>query len=96
MTTTTSNANRYLAALERLAGAVGEAQALADVLDHFAGLLRGSWPDPDGPPLELFPSASQIRRVLERRVEALGQAGDEWRRLPDEAREHLAPPDELG
>src|SRR5262249_24061527 len=44
MTATTPNADHYLAALERLSGAVAEAHALAGVLDHFAGLLRGAWP----------------------------------------------------
>jgi hypothetical protein len=71
-------------------------RTLADILDYFAAILRGAGPDLDGPPLESFPSSQQLRRVLERRTEALERAEVEWRRLPWDEQERLAPPDELG
>ena len=91
----TVEANRYAAALERLAEINAEALALAEVLDHFAAVLRGARPDPDGPPLEALPSAWRVRRLLDRRFEAAGQVEDEWARLPPEAREALPSPDDL-
>jgi hypothetical protein len=72
-----------------------EARELADVLDYFAGILRGRRPDPDGPALEALPSAWRVRRLLERRAEAAEQVEAEWRRLPTEAQEQAASPDEL-
>ena len=35
-------------------------------LKSIAGLLRGRPPDPEGPPLELYPSVGQVRRALAR------------------------------
>jgi hypothetical protein len=93
--TTADAAHHYADALDRLAEANAEAQALADVLDYFAAILRGARPDPDGPPLEALPSAGRVRRLLERRFEAAGQVEDEWGRLPPEARAALPSPDDL-
>jgi hypothetical protein len=50
---------------------------------------------PDGPPLEALPSAWRVRRLLERRAEAAEQVEAERRRLPAEAQEQAASPDEL-
>jgi hypothetical protein len=86
---------RYHAALNRLAGAIGEARALAEVLDNFARLLRGDLPGPEALPLELFPSAASVRRALERRDRALDAAAQEWERLAAEDREVLRQPGEL-
>jgi hypothetical protein len=91
----TADANHYAAALERVAELNAEALALAEVLDSFAGLLRGARPDPDGPTLEAFPSAYRLRHLLDRRFEAAGQVEDEWGRLPPVAREALPSPDDL-
>jgi hypothetical protein len=64
-----------------------QAQALAEALDGFAGVLRGGRPDPDGPPLEALPSSWRVKRVLERRAETEDEVEEEWSRLPGEARE---------
>jgi hypothetical protein len=91
----TADANHYAAALERVAEANAEALALAEVLDSFAGLLRGARPDPDGPPLEALPSGYRVRRLLDRRFEAAGRVEDAWDRLPPEARAAVPSPDDL-
>jgi hypothetical protein len=85
----------YQAALEDLSAAVAGARVLAEVLDYFAGQLRGDQPDPEGAPLEVCPTAGQIRRALERRDHALDAAEREWERLPADDREVLQPPAEL-
>jgi hypothetical protein len=95
MTPTVDVTHDYVAALERLAEVNGEASALADVLDHFAGVLRGARPDPDGPTLEALPSAWRVHRLLERLAQAVELVDAEWRRLPGEAQEQAASPDEL-
>ena len=63
MTTTTAVPPAYAAALERLARINAEALELAEVLDDFAGVLRGARLDPDGPPLEALPSGSSLLTV---------------------------------
>jgi hypothetical protein len=93
--TTADAAHHYADALERLAELNAEARALAEVLDYFAGLLRGARPDPDGPPLEALPSAYRVRRLLDRRFEAAGQVEDEWDRLPADVRETAPAPEDL-
>jgi hypothetical protein len=85
----------YLAALDRLAGTIAEARALAEILDCFAQQLRGGLPDPEGPPLDLFPTPARVRRVLECRDRALDAAEREWERLPADAREAMQPPGKL-
>jgi hypothetical protein len=68
MTTTTDLPQAYAAALERLARINAEALDLAEVLDHFAGVLRGARLGPDGPPLEALPSSARVRRLVERQA----------------------------
>ena len=50
----------HAAALERLAQINTEALGLAEVLDYFAGVLRGARLGPDGPPLEALPSSDDL------------------------------------
>jgi hypothetical protein len=88
-------AHAYAAPLERLAEINAEALALADVFDHFAGVLRGSRADPDGPPLEALPSSWRVKRVLERRAETEDEVEEEWSRLPGEVRAATPSPDDL-
>jgi hypothetical protein len=95
MTTTTDLPQAYAAALERLARINADALALAEVLDYFAGVLRGARLGPDGPPLEALPSFYRLRRLLERRAEAAEDIEAEWGWLPAEAREALPAPDDL-
>jgi hypothetical protein len=85
----------YRAALEELADALREAHGLADILDYFAGQLRGARPDPEGPPLDVCPSPGRVRRALERRDRALDEAGRLYGLLPAEIREGLTPPEDL-
>jgi hypothetical protein len=85
----------YQAALDELGLAVRRVLALAEMLDHFAGLLRGRPTDPEGPPLEAYPSFSEIRHALDRRQKALEAAEREWERLPLELRECSPRPGEL-
>jgi len=96
MRTATATRNDYAAALERLTSANRDAHDLAGLIDYFARILRGGWPDPDGPPLEAFPTAGQVRRTFERRTEALAHSASAWERLSFEYRELLTPPVELG
>jgi hypothetical protein len=86
--TPTVEVTRHYAALERLAGLNSE--ALAEVLDDFARVLRGASPGPDGLPLEALPPAWRVGRLLERRAEAAELVQVEWRRLPAEAQEGAA------
>jgi hypothetical protein len=95
VTPTIEAAPRYIAALKRLEEVNQEAQALAEVLDYFAGVLRGGRPDPDGPPLEALPSSWRVKRVLERRAETEDEVEEEWGRLPGEARAAAPSPDDL-
>ena len=85
----------YQAALDELGVAVRQGLALAEALDYFAGLFRGKEPDPEGPPLEAFPTPGEIRRALERRQRALEAAEQEWERLRLELRECWPRPGEL-
>ena len=81
--------------MERLAEAVRDAEAVAEVLDYFADILRGRRPDPDGPALEQFPSAGQVRRAFDRRTDCLAAAEEAWHRLSHDEKEHLTPEDSL-
>jgi hypothetical protein len=85
----------YRRSLEQLASACRDCRALADLLDHFAADLRGTWVGPDGPPLESYPTAAQVRRALERRDRALSAAGDVYQALAYEIREGLPAPEDL-
>jgi hypothetical protein len=85
----------YRAALAELEVACLECQALAEVLTYFAGQLRGGWADPDGPPLETYPTVSRVRRALEGRDRALDAASDAYLALAWEAREGLPAPEDL-
>jgi hypothetical protein len=85
----------YQAALDELSDAVGNACALAELLDYFAGQLRGEHPDLAGPPLEASPTPSQIRRALERRDQALSEVEKHWQRLPGELRDLVPLPEEV-
>ncbi len=60
----------YRIALEDLARAQREAQDLAELLDGFAGLLRGVQPDFPGLPLDMYPGLSRLQRALEQRDRA--------------------------
>lgn len=86
---------RYRAAMGELGAALGHAQALAGVLEYFAGQLRGGRADLDGPPLTACPSASAVLSALRRIDEARSHAEREWDRLPDGAREALPSPEAL-
>jgi hypothetical protein len=94
-TGTACGSQRYAEALGRLAEAHREAEQLATILDYFASILRGAWPDPDGPAIETFPSLDLCRRVLESQAEALERAEEEWQRLPPDERERVPQPAEL-
>jgi hypothetical protein len=94
-TGTVRSSHPYVAALVRLAEAHHEAEQLATMLEYFASVLRGAWPDPDGPPLEMFPSLYHFRRVLEGQAEAHERAEAEWDRLSSDEREGLVRPGEL-
>jgi hypothetical protein len=85
----------YQAALEELSAALAGARALADLLDYFAGQLRGEPPDPEGPPLEACPTPGQVRRALERRDRAASEVEKQWQRLPGERRDLMPLPDEV-
>ena len=66
MTKTKDGAAHYRAALEELADAVREARGAADVMDFFAGQLRGDPADLDGPELTALPTRSGVLRMLRR------------------------------
>ena len=85
---------RYERALRDLAENLGQAEELVDRLAYFAGLLRGFPPDPEGPPLEMYPSLGQVRRVLEGRTATVEAAWDEWRALPADAQDGQPSPQE--
>ena len=85
---------RYERALRDLAENLGQAEELADRLAHFAGLLRGFPPDPEGLPLEMYPSLGQIRRALQGRTATVDAAWDEWRALPADAQDCQPSPQE--
>jgi hypothetical protein len=85
---------RYERALRELSESFAQAEALASLLDYFVGLLNGRPPDPEGPPLELYPSAGQVRRALQRRAKAVEAVLEEWAALPGEAQEGLPAPQE--
>ena len=90
-----TRAARYERALTDLSESCAQAEVLACLLDYFAGQLRGRPPDPEGPPLELCPSAGQVRRALQRRASALDAARDTWEELPAEAQEGLPSPEDV-
>lgn len=73
----------------------GGLQALAGLLDYFAGQLRGERPDLDGPPLTAFLAPSLVRQALARLDSARLRAEGEWGRLGGEDRKGACPPDEL-
>jgi hypothetical protein len=75
--------------------AVRDAGQLAELLDQFAGVLRGKRHGLEGPPVELYPTPYRVRRALERVDAALDDALDAWDRLPSELREGLPRPREL-
>src|SRR4051794_13834259 len=85
----------YERALRELSASLAQAEALASLLDYFAGQLRGRRPDPEGPPLELYPAAWQVHRVLQQRDAALDAALDEWDELPTEAQEGRPSPEDV-
>jgi hypothetical protein len=85
----------YRAAMAELEAACLDCRGLAEVLDSFAGQLRGGWADPDGPPLEAYPTASGVRRALERRDRAFDAASDAYLALAWEVRERLPAPEDL-
>jgi hypothetical protein len=74
---------------------VREAGQLAELLDLFAGVLRGKRHGLERPPLELYPTPYRVRRALERVEAALDDALDAWDRLPADLREGLPRPREL-
>ena len=84
---------RYERALRELSESFAQAEALASLLDYFVGLLRGSSPDPEGPPLELYPSVGQVRRSLLLRAKAVEAVLEEWEALPGEAQDGLPAPE---
>jgi hypothetical protein len=65
------------------------------LLDYFAGLLRGTPPDLDGPPLELYPRPAQLRHALEHRGDALDAVQSLYDSLPGSLRETLPAPQDL-
>jgi hypothetical protein len=85
----------YLEAIEELSASAASACALAELLDYFAGQLRGEPPDPEGPPLEACPTPGQIRRALERRDRAASEIEKQWECLPAELRDLMPLPDEV-
>jgi hypothetical protein len=85
---------RYERALRDLAENLGQSEELADLLDYFAGLLRGYPADPEGPPLEMYPSLWQVRRTLQRRSCTVNAAWDEWRALPADVQDGQPSPQE--
>src|SRR5436309_138256 len=90
-----TRAARYERAIRELSEGFAQAGALADLLDYFAGQLRGRPPDLQGPPLELYPSAGQVRRALQRRDVALDAARDEWEARPAETQEGQPSPEDV-
>ena len=56
----------YRAAMTELADAMREARGAADVMDFFAGQLRGDPADLDGPELTALPTRSAVLRMLRR------------------------------
>src|SRR5215469_13257947 len=85
---------RYKRALRDLAESLDQAEELANSLAYFAGLLRGFPPDPEGPPLEMYPSLGQVRRALQGRTATVEAAWDEWWALPADAQERQPSPQE--
>ena len=85
---------RYERALRDLAENLGQAEELADLLDYFAGLLRGYPADPEGPSLEMYPSLWQVRRALQCRTATVDVAWDEWRALPVDVQDGRPSPQE--
>jgi hypothetical protein len=83
------------AALDELNASAARARALAELLDYFAGQLRGEPPDPEGPPLEACPTPGQVRRALERRDRAASGVERQWQCLPGELREIVPPVGEV-
>jgi hypothetical protein len=85
----------YARALDALAGAVREAHALAELLEHAAALLRGRPSSPETPPLDECPGAARVLAVLARRDRALAEAERVWEGLASSVQEGLQPPGEL-
>jgi hypothetical protein len=81
--------------MTELADALREARGAADVMDFFAGQLRGDPPDLDGPELTALPTRSAVLRMLRRIDDARGRLEREWERLSDGEREGLPSPDAL-
>jgi hypothetical protein len=75
MKTAESGPRPYRAVMTELADATREARAAADVMDFFAGQLRGDPADLDGPELTALPSRSAVLRMLRRIDDALSPAG---------------------
>jgi hypothetical protein len=85
----------YERALQDLVENLAQAEAMADQLVYFAGLLRGRPPEAVGPPPELYPSLWEVRRALERRSGALDAVRVAWEALPAEAQEGRLTPEDL-
>ena len=95
MTKTDGGPRPYRAAMTELADTMREARGAADMMDFFAGQLRGEAPDLDGPELTALPSRSGVLRMLRRIDDARGRVEREWERLSGEQREALPSPDSL-
>ncbi len=87
----------YRMALEDLARAQREAQDLAELLEGFAGLLRGVQPEFPGLPLDMYPGLSRLQRALEKRDHAREEADRVYGLLPADVQElFLSPEEQLG
>ncbi len=84
----------YQIALEELARAQREIQDLAELLDGFAGLLRGVRPEFPGLPLDLYPGLSRLQRALENQDRAREEANRAYGLLPADVQELLLSPEE--
>jgi hypothetical protein len=85
----------YERALQELVENLVQAEAMANLLDYFAGLLRGRPRETEGPPLELYPSMRELRRALERRSSALDAVRNAWETLAGEAQEGRPSPNDV-
>ncbi len=84
----------YRQALEDLVQAQNEVQGLAELLELFAGLLRGARPDFGELTVEAYPTPSRVRRALEGRERAWQEARRVYEALPWDLQETLLPPEE--
>ncbi len=84
----------YRMAREDLARAQREVQDLAELLDSFAGLLRGVQPECPGLPLDMYPGLSRLQQALEKRDRAREEANRVYGLLPADVQELFLPPEE--